>query len=145
MVILLTDGVNNVGDIDPLQAADLAASRNGIKVYAIGAGKTGYAPVPGPDRAGGRTVLRNASYVEIDKRTLQAVAERTGGRYFHATNAEGLIRSRGRRSTQLERSEITEIRYLEYSRSTTRVSSPQHFSSMASSTLLGGTFLRRLP
>jgi Ca-activated chloride channel homolog len=140
VVILLTDGVNNVGDIDPLQAADLAIA-NGIKVYSIGAGKTGYAPFP-VQAPGGRTVLRRAS-VKIDERTLQAVAERTGGRYFHATNAEGLsavVKEIG----ELERSEITEIRYLEYS---------EHYAGfvsmallfLASSTLLGGTLLRRLP
>jgi Ca-activated chloride channel family protein len=140
VVILLTDGVNNVGDIDPLQAADLAIA-NGIKVYAIGAGKTGFAPVP-VQAPGGRTVLRRA-YVEIDERTLQAVAERTGGRYFHATNAEALGQV-VKEIDELERTEITEIRYLEYS---------EHYAGfvsiallfVASSTLLGGTFLRRLP
>ena len=140
VAILLTDGVNNVGDIDPLEAADLAIA-NGIKVYAIGAGRTGYAPVP-VQILGGRTVLRRA-YVEVDERTLQAMAERTGGRYFHATNAEGL----GAVVTaidELERSEITEIRYLEYS---------EHYAGfvavallfVASSTVLAGTVLRRLP
>ncbi len=140
VVILLTDGVSNVGDIDPLQAAELAIA-NSIKVYAIGAGKTGYAPVP-VQTPGGQTVLRRA-FVEIDEQTLQTIAERTGGRYFHATNAEGLGAVM-KEINELERSEITEIRYLEYS---------EHFSGfvgaallfVASSTLLSGTFLRRLP
>jgi len=140
VVILLTDGVSNVGNIDPLQAAELAIA-NGIKVYAIGAGKTGYAPVP-VQALGGQTVLRRA-FVEIDEQTLQAIAERTGGRYYHATNAAGL-RAVVKEISELERSEITEIRYLEYS---------EHYSGfvgaallfVASSSLLGGTFLRRLP
>ncbi len=83
------------------------------------------------------------AYVEIDERTLQAVAERTGGRYFHATNAEGLARV-VEEIDGLERSEITEIRYLEYE---------EHYAGfvaaalllMVSSGVLGGTFLRRLP
>ena len=140
VVILLSDGVNNAGDIDPLQAADLAAA-HGIKVYAIGAGKTGFAPFP-IQVMGGRTVLRRA-YVEIDERTLRAVAERTGGRYFHATDADGLA-SVVKEIDSLERSEITETRYLEYE---------EHYAGfvavalllMVSSGVLSGTFLRRLP
>ena len=140
VIILLTDGVNNAGTLDPLQAADLAA-QHGIKVYSIGAGRTGYAPVPvqGP---GGRVVLQRA-YVEIDEDTLRAIAERTGGRYFHAANAlalEEVIEEIDR----LERSEIAEIRYLEYE---------HHYAGfvgvalvlIAASALLSGTFLRRLP
>ena len=140
VAILLTDGVNNAGDIDPLQAADLAA-QHGIKVYAIGAGTTGYAPVP-VQVVGGRVVLQRA-YVEIDEKTLAAVAERTGGRYFHATNAEGLAEVVDE-IDRLERSEITEVRYLEYE---------HHYAAFVSaalalvgtSALLSGTLLRRLP
>ncbi len=140
VVILLTDGVSNAGDIPPLQAAELAAT-HGIKVYAIGAGRTGYAPVP--FRAvGGQTVLRRA-YVEIDEKTLQAIADRTGGRYFHATDAAGLA-AVVKEIDALERSEVTEIRYLEYE---------EHYATfagtalilMAVSSLLAGTLLRRLP
>ena len=140
VVMLLTDGVNNAGDIDPLQAADLAAA-HGIKVYAIGAGRTGYAPVP-IATASGRIVLQRA-YVEIDEKTLRAIAERTGGRYFHATNAKGLaevVEEIG----ALERSEVTEIHYFEFD---------EHYAGfvaaalllIASSGALGGSFLRRLP
>jgi Ca-activated chloride channel family protein len=140
VAILLTDGVNNAGDIDPLQAADLAA-QHGIKVYAIGAGTTGYAPVP-VQGMGGRVVLQRA-YVEIDEKTLAAVAERSGGRYFHATDAEGLAEV-VEEIDRLERSEITEVRYLEYE---------QHYAAFVSaalvlvgtSALLSGTLLRRLP
>ena len=137
---IVPDGVNNAGTLDPLQAADLAA-QYGIKVYAIGAGRTGYAPVPvqGP---GGRTVLQRA-YVEIDEDTLRAIAERTGGRYFHAANAEAL-EDVIQEIDRLERSEIAEIRYLEYE---------YHYAGFVSaallliavSVLLSGTLLRRLP
>jgi Ca-activated chloride channel family protein len=140
VVLLLTDGVNNVGDIDPLQAADLAA-QHGIKVYAIGAGTSGYAPVP-VTLPGGRTVLRKA-YVEIDEATLRQIAERTGGRYFHAANASGLSEVI-EEIDQLERSDVTEIRYLTYD---------YHYAQwvgaalllMISAAVLSGTILRRLP
>lgn len=140
IVILLTDGVNNAGEIEPLQAADLAA-QYGIKVYTIGAGYTGMAPFP-VRRADGRTSLQRVP-VEIDEGTLQRIAERSGGRYFHATNEDGLrevIEEIGR----LERSEISEVRYLEYD---------VHFAPfvtaafvfVALATLLSSTWLRRLP
>jgi Ca-activated chloride channel family protein len=140
VAILLTDGASNAGDIGPLQAADLAA-RHGIKVYAIGAGTTGFAPVPVRTR-GGRTVLQRA-FVETDEKTLEAIADRTGGRYFHAADGEGLA-SVVAEIDRLERSEITEIRYLQYE---------HHFAAfvgaglvlIALSTLLSGTLLRRLP
>ncbi len=69
VAILLTDGVSNMGEISPAQAADLAAAHN-IKVYAVGAGKTGNAPFPMQWR--GQTVLRQA-YVELDERGLQEI------------------------------------------------------------------------
>jgi Ca-activated chloride channel family protein len=140
VAILLTDGVNNAGDIDPLQAADLAA-QHGIRVYTIGAGTTGYAPVPVQTR-GGRTVLRRA-FVELDEKTLRAIAERSDGRYFHATDADGLV-AVVEEIDGLERSEVTEVRYLEYQ---------HHYKAfvgsamalVAASALLSGTLLRRLP
>ncbi len=140
VAILLTDGVNNSGDVTPLQAAELAV-QHGIRVYTIGAGPTGYAPVPArlPD---GRTVLQRA-FVEIDEKTLREIAERTGGRYFHAGDAEALA-SVIAEIDRLERTEITEVRYLEYE---------YHFAgfvgaglaAIALAMLLSGTFLRRLP
>jgi len=140
VVLLLTDGVSNAGDIDPLQAADLAA-QHGIRVYAIGAGRTGYAPVP-VQMPGGRFVLQQA-YVEIDEATLQQIAERTGGRYFHATDAKALGAVIGE-IDRLERSEVTELRYLTYE---------YHYAQwviaallmMISAATLSGTWLRRLP
>ena len=91
---------------------------------------------------GGQTVLRRA-YVEIDEKTLQAIADRTGGRYFHATDAEGLAAVVKEIDT-LERSEVTEIRYLEYEEHYATFAGTALFL-MALSGLLGGTLLRRLP
>jgi Ca-activated chloride channel family protein len=140
IAILLTDGVNNAGDIDPLQAADLAAQHS-IKVYAIGAGRTGRAPFPVRMRDG-RVQLRPVM-VEIDEKTLQEIALRSGGRYFHATDADGL-REVVAEIARLERSEVSEIRYLEYE---------HHFAPLVASALgltalaalLSATWLRRLP
>jgi len=83
VVILLTDGVNNRGDVGPVTAAEIAASF-GIRVYTIGVGTEGTAPVPVQD-AFGRTLTRNMP-VEIDEAVLQKIAETTGGTYFRATD-----------------------------------------------------------
>ncbi|MCP4040307.1 MAG: VWA domain-containing protein, partial [bacterium] len=140
VIILLTDGVSNSGAIDPLQAAALAAQHD-IKVYAIGAGRTGLAPVPVkmPD---GRTVVRRAR-VELDEKTLQEIAQRTGGRYFHAASSEGLEEVY-REIDELERTQITEVRYLQYSEHYDRwvVAS---LGCIGVAALLGNTVLRRFP
>ncbi|MFO7671850.1 MAG: VWA domain-containing protein [Bacteroidales bacterium] len=83
VVILLTDGVNNQGDVGPLTAAEIAASF-GIRVYTIGVGTQGTAPVPVQD-AFGRMVTRNMP-VEIDEDVLKKIAETTDGTYFRATD-----------------------------------------------------------
>ena len=84
VMIVLTDGANNAGETEPLQAARIAKAL-GIKIYTIGAGKQGVAPVPVRTRDG-RTVLRRMQ-VYIDERTLKEIAELTGGRYFRATDS----------------------------------------------------------
>lgn len=83
VVILLTDGVNNQGAIDPITAAELAQAF-GIRVYTVGVGTQGEAPYPTVDFFG-RTVYRNMP-VEIDEETLTKIANITGGKYFRATN-----------------------------------------------------------
>lgn len=105
VIILLTDGRSNAGEIEPLQAADLAASL-GIRVYPIGAGTDGLGVggVPGLMGAGG-----------IDMETLTKMAERTGGKAFRATNNEGLIEIYGEidRLERVKREEKSEILYRE--------------------------------
>lgn len=83
VIILLTDGVNNRGDVGPVTAAEIAANY-GIRVYTIGVGSHGNAPVPVQDMYG-RTVTRNMP-VEIDEDVLKKIAETTDGTYFRATN-----------------------------------------------------------
>jgi Ca-activated chloride channel family protein len=83
VIILLTDGVNNRGDVGPVTAAEIAAGM-GIRVYTIGVGSKGTAPIPVQDMFG-RTVTRDMQ-VEIDEDVLRKIAEVTGGTYFRATD-----------------------------------------------------------
>jgi Ca-activated chloride channel family protein len=87
VMILLTDGANNAGETEPVQAARIAKAL-GIKIYTIGAGTRGIAPVPVRTRDG-HTVLRRMQ-VFVDERTLKEIAEITGGQYFRATDSEAL-------------------------------------------------------
>ena len=89
ILILLTDGMNNSGRIPPLVAAEAAETLN-IKVYTIGAGTRGEAPMPVTDPFG-RKQIRMA-HVDIDEKTLTAVAEKTGAQYFRATDTKSLTR-----------------------------------------------------
>jgi Ca-activated chloride channel homolog len=88
IVILLTDGVNNAGYVKPIAAADLAKEL-GIKVYTIGVGTTGEAYTPVGRRGDGEYVFGFAP-VEIDEALMNDIAQRTGGKYFRATNADEL-------------------------------------------------------
>ncbi|MCC9606148.1 VWA domain-containing protein [Blastopirellula sp. JC732] len=88
VVILLTDGENNAGDLDPVVAAELAASLD-VKVYTIGVGTKGQAPVPVMDPFTGRTTFQMAQ-VNIDEATLKSIADATGGQYFRATDTASL-------------------------------------------------------
>ena len=88
VVILVTDGVNNAGSIDPLVAAQLAA-RSGIKVYTIGVGSEGPVLVPYRQQnaiTGEIEVIYQQVRGELDEKTLGAIAETTGGEYFRATD-----------------------------------------------------------
>ncbi len=106
IAVLLTDGVNNAGVETPASAAELARSQD-VKVYTIGAGSTGIAPVR--DQRG---VLRSVP-VQIDEATLRDVANRTGGRYFRADNAAALVDVYAE-IDRLERTRITEERSRQY-------------------------------
>jgi Ca-activated chloride channel family protein len=87
VVILLTDGVNNSGKISPLSAAE-AARALGVKVYTIGVGVRGKAPIPVKDEAGRIHVIM--ATVDVDEKTLQAVASETGGQFYRATDTDSL-------------------------------------------------------
>lgn len=87
VVILMTDGVNNAGYIDPMTAVELAKSEN-VRVYTIGVGSRGTAPYPFTDMFG-RTVYQNQE-VQIDEELLQKISSETGGTYYRATNNDKL-------------------------------------------------------
>ncbi|MBM4008890.1 MAG: VWA domain-containing protein [Planctomycetes bacterium] len=87
-IVLLTDGENNAGDVDPRIAADLAKTY-GIKIYAVGVGSKGSAPFPVGTDPFGQTIIRNVA-VNIDEDLLKDMAARTGGEYFRATDTQSL-------------------------------------------------------
>lgn len=87
VVVLLTDGVNNSGQITPLTAADIAATY-GIRVYTIGVGSTGMAPTPVMDIRG--NIYFEPRKVEIDEEVLTQIAAQTGGEYFRAVDNNSL-------------------------------------------------------
>ena len=87
LIVLLTDGDNNAGKVQPLTAAE-AAKALGIRIYTIGAGTEGEAPFPLTNQFG-RTVYRNV-LVKFDEKTLQEIATMTSGQYFRATDTNSL-------------------------------------------------------
>ncbi len=87
VVILLTDGVNNTGKIAPLAAAEAAKSM-GVKIYTIGVGARGKAPIPVKDEAGRLHLIM--AEVDVDEKTLQAIADETGGKFYRATDTDSL-------------------------------------------------------
>ena len=109
VIILLTDGMNNAGSVDPYTAAEIA-KLYGIRVYTIGVGSYGTAPYPVQTPFG---VQLQQMKVEIDERLLNTIATSTGGRYFRATSNQKLDEVY-QEIDQLERSkiEVTEFRRL---------------------------------
>ena len=108
VVILLTDGDNNAGQLDPLQAAELAATL-GVKVYAIGVGTQGVTPAIALDPDTGQPRIQLAA-VGFDEASLMRIAEITGGRYYRASDTETL-RSIYADIDRLEKSRFDEQRY----------------------------------
>jgi len=85
IIILATDGQNNSGKVDPLLAADAAAAL-GVKIYTVGIGEQGSAPMP--VFMNGQKVGYQNVPVDVDEDTLQKIADKTGGKYYRADNAE---------------------------------------------------------
>lgn len=111
VAILLTDGENNRGEVDPITAARAAAAYR-IKTYTIGVGSEGVAPVPiGPGPLG--TEYANMR-VHLDEDLLRRIADITGGQYFRATNARALEQIYGQ-IDELEKTPVNVRRYIEFS------------------------------
>jgi Ca-activated chloride channel family protein len=102
VMILLSDGSNNAGELDPTTAAQLA-SEFGMKVYTVGAGSRGTAPYPVDDPLWGKRMVNVE--VDLDEETLREVASLTGGRYFRATDQDSLALVY-QQINELERTEI---------------------------------------
>lgn len=111
IIILLTDGVNNSGFIEPQTAADLAIEF-GIKTYTIGLGTNGNALSPVAYNADG-SFRYGMRQVEIDEVLLEDIAKSTGGRYFRATDNEKLEEIYAE-INKLEKTEVEEIKYYSY-------------------------------
>jgi Ca-activated chloride channel family protein len=111
VIILLTDGVNNTGFIDPETATELAIEY-GIKTYTIGLGSNGEALSPVAVRPNGSFVYRNVK-VEIDEELLNTIATKTEGKYFRATN-NSTLKAIYDEIDQLETSEIEELKFYNY-------------------------------
>ncbi len=110
VVILLTDGMNNAGKVDPVAAAHVAEKFK-IKIYTIGAGSKGYVPFPMQDFFG-RTVYQNV-LIDLDEDTLKEAAKLTGGKYFRATDTESL-QNIYKEIDALEKTKIEEYGFKEY-------------------------------
>ena len=108
VIILLTDGVNNAGFIDPITAAELAKEFQ-IKIYSIGLGTNGLALSPVGIDARGKFNYANVQ-VEIDENLLTQISEMTGGKYFRATDNETLKEIYSD-IDELEKTEIEEFKY----------------------------------
>lgn len=139
VVILLTDGRNNAGKIDPETAAEIAKSY-GVKVYTIGAGTKGQAPFLVESIFGKRYVYQN---VDLDEETLTKIADTTGGQYFRATDTKGLEEIY-QKIDEMEKTEITVKEYKEYTELFPFFLVPGIFF-LGLEVLLGNTWLRKIP
>lgn len=139
VIILLTDGVNNMGDISPMTAAEIAKSL-GVRIYTIGVGKNGLAPYPYP--VGNTYQIVNLP-VEIDENTLMKIAQMTDGQYYRATNNQELKRV----YQDIDKLEKSKLKVREYSK---KYECYQWFALVALiafllELLLRQTLLRRIP
>lgn len=112
VIILLTDGVNNTGNIDPKTATELSKELN-IKVYTIGIGTNGMAEFPYAKNPRTGELLFRMQQVEIDEDLLKFIASETGGRYFRATNNSKLQEIYDE-IDQLEKTKIEELKYTSF-------------------------------
>jgi Ca-activated chloride channel family protein len=140
IVILMTDGQNNSGKLDPLVAAEAAASLK-VKVYTVGIGERGSAPMP--VFMGGRKVGYQNVPVDVDEETLQKIADKTAGKYYRADNAEK-FRQIYAEIDKLEKTEAVINKYTEFKELFSWLVAAG-FTLLLVELALGQTVLRRLP
>ena len=109
VMILLTDGVNNRGEVDPITAAKIAATY-GVRIYTVGVGAEGEAPYPVQTPFG---IRRQLIPVDLDEKALSAIADMTGGKYFRATDNSKLM-AIYKEIDKLERTKIEVTAYKRY-------------------------------
>src|SRR5438874_149994 len=140
MVILMTDGQNNAGKVPPLTAAE-AAQTLGVKVYTIGVGTRGMAPIPYLDPFGRKRYAQQP--VDIDETTLEQIAARTGGKYYRADKTETL-RSIYDEIDRLEKTEVVVKKYQRY-RETFAFAALPGLVALLLEIILNHTVWRKLP
>ena len=140
VIVLLTDGVQNAGRVDPQTAAELAKAL-GVRLYTIGVGSKGPAPFPVKDPFG--HIFYQQVRIDLDEKTLQSVADATGGRYYRAADTERL-REIYSEIDQLEKTKIESALYVQY----TELFTPFVLAAMAFvflEVILGQTVFLTLP
>jgi Ca-activated chloride channel family protein len=140
IVILLTDGVNNRGQIEPSTAAEIAKTL-AIKVYTIGAGKPGNALYPVEDPVFGKRYVYIPN--EIDEESLQQIAQLTGGRYYRA-QSEKMLERVYEEISLLEKSEVKIKEYVQYQELFSYFAIAA-LASVVIGGILGASWLRTLP
>lgn len=140
VVILLTDGRNNTGEIDPLTAAEMANSM-GIKIYTVGAGSPGEALFPVDHPFWGRQYVPLPE--ELDEETLKKIALASGGLYFRAKDSKALEEI-FKRINELEKTPIKSIKYTHYRECYLYFIFPAFFLLLIE-VALQGTILRKIP
>jgi len=110
VMVLLTDGINNAGEIDPLTAAEVARTM-GVKIYTVGAGKPGAALYPIQDPIFGKRYVQLEN--EIDEKTLKQIAQLTGAEYFRAKD-ERMLETVYQKISQMEKTEIKVKEYIQH-------------------------------
>ena len=135
-IILLSDGSNNQGELEPITAAELAQKFD-IKIYTVAAGTRGLAPYPVTD-AWGRQVIQKVQ-VDVDEESLKEIAEITGGQFFRATDNQSLKKVYEEIDT-LERTEIEVTEYQNYTELYSWFTIPAAFASIFFIVLSRGIF-----
>jgi Ca-activated chloride channel homolog len=140
VLILLTDGDNNAGVVEPLEAAQIAKEL-GIRIYTIGVGQTGVAPIPIEDDYG--NTFLDARRFRLDEELLRKIADIGGGKYFNAKNTEALAAVYAE-IDRLEKSKVEETHFTEYTELYPWMALPG-LGLIVLVSLLGATRFRTLP
>lgn len=140
VMVLLTDGRNNAGAVDPITAAELAHSLR-VRIYTVGVGTTGQAPYPVDDPVFGKRYVQLPA--DVDEVTLTRIAEITGGQFFRATDNDALDRI-FRQIDQMEKTKVETRQWVNYSEIGSYLAIPALILLLLE-VVLGATALRRLP